>query len=201
MGGPGRDLFAEFADVALLEPPPPPSATACLDAAARCIVRDGLADTSVPDVARELGVSRGTVYRQVGSMPVIVRQLLRREVGRVVAKATVPPEELDAEGIVRLMAGIVTGVSTNPVLSRVLTSELPTMGVGFLENLPRNVHTLSGYLAPALASAMDAGRLARRDPEVLAEWLVRQCFSLAVAPSAHPPEVFFGEVLLPLLRP
>jgi hypothetical protein len=83
----------------------------------------------------------------------------------------------------------------------VLTTELATMGVGFLENLPTNVRTLSAQLAPALASAMDAGRLARRDPEVLAEWLVRQCFSLAVAPTAHPPEVFFGEVLLPLLRP
>lgn len=195
---PERDLFA---DVALLQPPPPPSASACLDAAARCIVQKGLAATSVPDVARELGVSRGTVYRQVGPMPVIVRQLLRREVGRVVDEATIPPHELDAEGLVRLMAGIVTGVATNPVLHRVLTSELATMGVGFLHNLPDNVRTLSGLLAPALAAAMDAGRLARRDPEVLAEWLVRQCFSLAVAPSPQPPERFFGEVLLPLLRP
>jgi AcrR family transcriptional regulator len=194
----GRDLFAE---VALLQPPPPPSATACLDAAARCILRNGLASTSVPDVARELGVSRGTVYRQVGPMPVIARQLLLREVGRVVSTAAIPAEEIDAEGLVRLMAGIVTGVATNPVLHRVLTSELATMGVGFLQHLPDNVRTLSDQLAPALAAAMDAGRLARRDPEVLAEWLVRQCFSLAVAPSPHPPETFFGEVLLPLLRP
>ena len=134
-------------------------------------------------------------------MPVIVRQLLRREVGRVVAEAAIPQDEIDAERLVRLMADIVTGVATNPVLHRVLTSELATMGVGFLENLPDNVRTLSGHLSPALAAAMDAGRLARRDPEVLAEWLVRQCFSLAVAPSAHPPETFFGEVLLPLLRP
>ena len=198
MGVPGQDLFAE---VALLQPPPPPSASACLDAAARCIVRDGLADTSVPDVARELGVSRGTVYRQVGPMPVIVRQLLRREVGRVLSRATVPQHELDPEGLVRLMAGIVSGVSGNAVLHRVLTSELKTMGVGFLENLPGNVRMLTGHLAPALATAMDAGLLAARDPEVLAEWLVRQCFSLALAPSSHPPEVFFGEVLLPLLRP
>src|SRR3712207_6942409 len=92
VGAPGRDLFAE---VALLQPPPPPSASACLDAAARCIVRDGLAHTSVPDVARELGVSRGTVYRQVGPMPVIVRQLLRREGGRVLLPAPGPPLELD----------------------------------------------------------------------------------------------------------
>jgi AcrR family transcriptional regulator len=197
VGAPGRDLFAE---VALLQPPPPPSAAACLDAAARCIVRDGLASTSVPDVARELGVSRGTVYRQVGPMPVIVRHLLRREVGRVLARAAVQPEDLDAAGLVRLMAGIVTGIAANPVLHRVLTRELSTMGVGFLENLPDNVRTLTGHLAPALAAAMDDGRLAHRDPEVLAEWLVRQCFSLAVAPSPHPPEAYFGEVLLPLLR-
>jgi hypothetical protein len=119
----------------------------------------------------------------------------------VVAKATVPQQGLDPDGVVRLMAGVVTGVAGSPVLHRVLTCELATMGVGFLEHLPDNVRTLSGHLAPALATAMDAGLLARRDPAVLAEWLVRQCFSLAVAPSDHPPEVFFGEVLLPLLRP
>jgi AcrR family transcriptional regulator len=198
VGEVGGDLFAE---VALLQPPPAPSASACLDAAARCIVRDGLANTSVPDVARELGVSRGTVYRQVGPMPVIVRQLLRREVGRVLSRATVPQQELDPDGLVRLMAGIVSGVAGNAVLHRVLTRELATMGVGFLENLPSNVRALTGHLAPALATAMDAGLLAPRDPELLAEWLVRQCFSLAVAPSAYPPEVFFGEVVLPLLRP
>jgi hypothetical protein len=134
-------------------------------------------------------------------MPVVVRALLRREVGRVVTAATVRPDELDPDGVVRLMAGIVTGVESNPVLHRVLHQELATMGVGFLESLPGNVRTLSDRLAPALAAAMDDGRLARRDPAVLAEWLVRQCFSLAVAPSAHAPETFFTEVLGPLLRP
>jgi hypothetical protein len=113
----------------------------------------------------------------------------------------VPQQELDPDGLVRLMAGIVSGVAGNAVLHRVLTRELATMGVGFLENLPTNVRALTGHLAPALATAMDAGLLAPRDPELLAEWLVRQCFSLAVAPSAYPPEVFFGEVVLPLLRP
>src|SRR3712207_9244997 len=101
VGAPGRDLFAE---VALLQPPPPPSASACLDAAARCIVRDGLADTSVPDVARELGVSRGTVYRQVGPMPVIVRQLLRRGGGRGVRRGAVAPHEPRPDGPVPPLA-------------------------------------------------------------------------------------------------
>jgi AcrR family transcriptional regulator len=195
--GPGGDLFAE---VAMLRPPPP-SVGACLDAAARCIVRDGLAATSVPDVARELGVSRGTVYRQIGPMPVIVRQLLRREVGRVIIKAAVPQEELDPDGVVRLMAGIVTGVAANPVLARVLTDEVPTVAAGFLKSMPPNVRMLSDHLAPALAASMEAGRLARRDPAVLAEWLVRQGYSLAVAPTAHDVEAYFAEVLRPLLEP
>jgi AcrR family transcriptional regulator len=195
--GPGGDLFAE---VAMLRAPPP-SVGACLDAAARCIVRDGLAATSVPDVARELGVSRGTVYRQIGPMPVIVRQLLRREVGRVITDTPVPPGGIDPDALVRLMAGIVTGIAANPVLDRVLTRELPTMGVGFLQSMPANVRMLTDHLTPALASAMEAGRLARRDPAVVAEWLVRQCYSLAVAPTAHDPEAYFGEVLRPLLQP
>ena len=75
------------------------------------------------------------------------------------------------------------------------------MGVGFLRSMPANVGMLTDHLAPALASAMEAGRLARRDPAVVAEWLVRQCYSLAVAPTSHDPAAYFGEVLRPLLQP
>jgi len=194
---PARDLFAEVASL----DEPPLSVSACLDAAARCIGRQGLSRTSVPDVARELGVSRGTVYRQVGPMPVVVRLLLRRELGRVLAQAAIPDDTVDADGVVNLMEGVVLGVRGNAVLHRVLTEELATVGVGLLESLPGNVRVLTGFLSSVLASAMDAGRLARRDPDVVAEWLVRMCFSLALTPSPRPPRAFFAEVVLPVLRP
>jgi AcrR family transcriptional regulator len=198
VGGSGRDLFAE---VTLLEPPPP-SASACLDAAARCILRSGLASTSVPDVARELGVSRGTVYRQVGPMAVVVRQLLRRELGRVLAEAAeAAGPDLDPARVVRLVEAVVVGTRLNPVLRQVLTDELAVVGVGLLESLPRNVLAISSRLAPALGAAMDRGHLARRDPEVVAEWLVRVGFTLALAPPPRPEAEFLAEVLLPLLEP
>src|SRR3546814_18879186 len=39
-----------------------------LDAAARCFTRFGITRTRVPDVAAEVGVSRVTVYRPVGTV-------------------------------------------------------------------------------------------------------------------------------------
>ena len=62
-----------------LPPAPPAELDPYLDAAARCLARHGIGRTSVQDVARELGVNRATVYRQVGTVEDMVRLLVARE--------------------------------------------------------------------------------------------------------------------------
>src|SRR3546814_393937 len=54
-----------------------------LDAAARCFTRFGITRTRVPDVAAEVGVSRVTVYRQVGTVEDMARLLLARAMHRI----------------------------------------------------------------------------------------------------------------------
>src|SRR3546814_68889 len=54
-----------------------------LDAAARCFTRFGITRTRVPDVAAEVGVSRVTVYRQVGTVEDMARLLLARDMHRI----------------------------------------------------------------------------------------------------------------------
>jgi AcrR family transcriptional regulator len=58
-------------------PPQPDAARQRLvDAASRCIARDGLAATSVASVAAEAGVSRPTVYRYFDDRDELVREAL-----------------------------------------------------------------------------------------------------------------------------
>src|SRR3546814_18542456 len=55
-----------------------------LDAAARCFVRHGLRRTRLTDIADDAGVSRLTVYRQVGTVEDAARLLLARAPARLV---------------------------------------------------------------------------------------------------------------------
>ena len=48
---------------------------------------------------------------------------------------------------------------------------------------------------------MTAGQLARRDPRVLAEWLVRQTVTLILAPPEGDLHAFLAELLVPALTP
>src|SRR3546814_4780239 len=61
---------------------PSPALDPYLDAAARCFVRHGLRRTRVTDIADDVGVSRVTVYRQVGTVEDAARLLLARELDR-----------------------------------------------------------------------------------------------------------------------
>src|SRR5947207_15454953 len=73
----------DFPAVAAGLPPVPSTALdTYLDAAASCFARFGVAHTTVPDIARELGVSRMTVYRRLGSVHDALRSLLARELHR-----------------------------------------------------------------------------------------------------------------------
>src|SRR3546814_15492817 len=75
-----------------------------LDGAAGCFVRHGLRRTRVTDIADDVGVSRVTVYRQVGTVEDAARLLLARELDRLVSSLlpTLLAAE-DADGIVAVI--------------------------------------------------------------------------------------------------
>src|SRR5882672_10500764 len=90
-----------------LPPRPDESVWPYLDAAARCIERFGWQRTSVKDVAREAGVERTTVYRNVGSMEDIFRALVARELHELMESVPrrVPPNAVGSEVVIELVAG------------------------------------------------------------------------------------------------
>jgi AcrR family transcriptional regulator len=171
-----------------------------LDAAARCFARHGLRRTSVQDVARELGVDRTTVYRQVGTIPQQARLLAARDLQRLVTslpgRATQP---IGPQGIITLMASVIEDLRTHPVLAKVLADDTDVITLSALSELPALLDRVAQGIAPMLAIAMEAGSLARRNPTILAEWLIRLVVTLVLVPPISELEAFLSELLLPAL--
>ena len=183
-------------------PAPPPSLDPYLDAAAACFARHGVGRTSVQDVARELKVDRTTVYRQVGNISSIVRLLAGRELHRMLASL---PDRLTGlqgpDAVIDLLATAVEFAAEHPVLGKVLADEPELIGPFIVSDLPLFVDLVAAAAAPILRAAMEAGELARRDPDRLAQMLVRVCMPLVLAPTAEEPSVVLAELLRPALAP
>jgi len=181
---------------------PPPELDAYLDAAARCLARHGVTRTSVPDVAREMGVSRATVYRQVGTMDRLGALLFAREVHRLLH--VLPPKVAGLGGVdavVRMATLVVEAAHDHPVLRKVLADEPEVAGSYLTLGLPAVVDRVRPVLVPLLDAGIAAGELARRDTDLLADWIVRLVASVVLVPPPADLGRYFDAVLRPVLAP
>lgn len=201
MSAPLLELFGGAGEAAGLPPVPDESVWPFLDAATRCIERYGWARTSVRDVAREAGVERTTVYRRVGSMEQIFRLVVARELHRLMADipTAIPPGASGSEIVINLLAAAVEHSWAHPVVAKVLVDEPELIGAFLAQGVPDLVGRATATLSPLLAAAMDAGVVARRDPVIVTEWIVRIGLSLLVAPPPADLRAFLTEALGPLL--
>jgi AcrR family transcriptional regulator len=186
-----------------LPEPPPSSLDPYLDAAARCFARYGVGRTTVQDVARELRVNRTTIYRQVGGTEQLLRLLLARDLHRLLA--TVPEAVADTrpgpERLLQVYGALITAVRDHPVVAKVLADEPEVIGPIITDDLPDVVARIAPVVTPVLEAAIAEGTLARRDPTVVAEWLVRIAVTVLLSPPPGDLEAFLGELLLPALTP
>jgi AcrR family transcriptional regulator len=201
-GGAGEVL--DFPAVAAGLPPVPSAAVdGFLDAAASCFARFGVAHTTVPDIARQLGVSRMTVYRRLGSVQDALRSLLARELHRLVVQLAgqlngAPPSP---GTIVELTEMVVRHAAAHPVLKKSLADEPELVGPVLLDSFSGIVDNVAVVAAPLLAAAMRAGLVRRQDPVVLTDWLVRTTVSVIASPPRQDLRSFLDQVLLPSLSP
>ncbi len=185
-----------------LPPAPPLALDPYLDAGARCFARYGISRTTMPDIAREIGVSRTTVYRQVGNIDHLLWMLAAREAHRLIATLPGISKQLDGpHTLVKLMASIITQVREHPVVSKVLSDEPDVVAPLLTSDLNRILNEAVGISTPLLAAAMQGGMIANRNPEATANWLVRMAISLVMAPVPDDLEVFLKEILVPALTP
>jgi AcrR family transcriptional regulator len=185
-----------------LPPPPPALLDDYLDTAERCFVRYGVGRTSLPDIARELGVSRTTVYRRAGSIERLASLLIARDLRALLASL---PQVLEgAEGprtLTRLLAGVVRFCRDHPVVAKVLEDEPELIGTFLSRQLPSIIGQVRRAAEPLLTAAMDRQLIHRCEPGPLAELLVRQVVSCVIVPPSSDIELFLDQIFVPLLEP
>jgi AcrR family transcriptional regulator len=187
---------------ASLPPPPPAPLDAYLDAAARCFARHGVGRTSLPDIARELGVSRTTVYRRAGSIERLASLLLARELHALLATL---PDILDGvqspRTVTHLLAGVVQFCREHPVVAKVVDDEPELIGAFLEQQLPSVIEQVCLASEPLLTVAMGVGLIRRCDPSGLAELLVRVLVTCIIAPPSSDIRDFLDQTLGSLLEP
>jgi len=169
----------------------PPHVTAArqrlLEAAARCIAREGVAATTIAAVASEAGVSRQTVYRYFGSRDEVVLRAIRAAAEGVRAKierqidALSDPADMVVEALVLGLAEL----RGDPVLRGLLESS------GVDASVTSRITKRPGieWAREALSALIDAAGWSQAEVEPALEFLLRMFLSLAISPSpARSPD-------------
>ena len=153
-----------------LPPRPGPELDRALDALESCLARYGVKRTSMTDIAREMGVARTTLYRQVASieeaMALMSSRRFHRFLDELVALAA---QGISAETFVQVIVRTVRSAWSDPVAQRVLHGEPELVGhyltSGSLAALAGPIVEL---LEPVLAAARGPGRIRTTDPAMTA---------------------------------
>ena len=185
-----------------LPPLPPATLDPYLDAASRCFARYGIRRVSVQDVAKELGVNRTTVYRQVGNIENQALLLAARDSHRLLSslprRITFP---VGPHTVVDVLATLVREARDHPVMAKMLADERDLIGSFVARDVPVLLDRATAAFAPVVKLAVSSGNLARRDPDILAQWLVRLAASLILVEPPGGLEEFLEEILIPALTP
>ena len=181
---------------------PDPALDPLLDATVECILRYGLAKTSLSDIARELGVAPSTVYRKVGTVENAVALVSAREGHRLIER--IPEVIAGAEGpriITVFIAESIRTSAQHPMIRKILRDETDWVGRVMTRRIEAGLALSADVAAPLLESAMDEGHIRRQDPLVLAHWIARiGTLSLFAPPPGDLLEAL-DALLLPVLAP
>jgi AcrR family transcriptional regulator len=154
------------------------------------------------DIAREMGVSRSTVYRQLGSVENAAWLLLSRDLHAFYG--TLPEVFAGAHGpevIIRPLAALLRQAWANPVLTKVLRDEPDFVGRALAYHVGPMLDQGAQMLAPLYQDLMDAGGIRRHDPAALAHWILRIFMTLVLAPPPTDVDALLEAMLLPVLTP
>jgi AcrR family transcriptional regulator len=187
-----------------LPPRPGPELDRMLDAVERCITRHGPRRTSMSDIAREMGVARTTLYRQVSSLDEAMALVSSRRFHRFLDKLLeLSTDGLDAEAFIQVIVHSVRMTLAEPVVQRLLHDEPEIIGnlltsgaIGAL------VDQITALITPAVQAAATSGLIRTPDPAMAAAWIVRVVLVLTTVPTADDElEDAVRFVLLPMLDP
>jgi AcrR family transcriptional regulator len=187
-----------------LPPRPSEALDPVLDAAERCLARYGIRRTSMTDIAKEMGVARTTLYRQVGSVEEAIALAVSRQLHRFLdglIDLLVAPGVAGPHRFISAIASAIRFGRSNPVILRVLEDEPDIMGELVTRDLRSYAAQVADALTPIVGVAMSAGMLRPADPHLTAEWIVRVVAVLMAIPPEGDLDQLLEYALLPVLEP
>lgn len=145
-----------------------------LEAAAELLASEGL-DVSMEAIAERAGVTRMTVYRQLGTREQLLLAVLLDQSAVVVDDLRALLEESSrpfADRVVEVIVLVVTTVRSSPVLRFFVEAVTPTQ-MDDLDREDRFTARVWELLLPYFEEAARRGEL-REDPEATLDWTLRQ---------------------------
>jgi len=168
--------------VAAPPPPPPPARVRVIDGALACIARQGVAKTTLDDVARQAGCSRATVYRVFpGGKDAVLGAVVDTEVARFFSALAVRMgAATDLEDV--LVAGMTEAaarITAHPALDHLLRHEpelvLSQLAFARMDDV---LAVTCAFTTPFLGRWLDQGETRR-----VAEWAARIVVSYLLCPA------------------
>jgi len=147
-----------------------------LDAARATVLDFGVRRATLTEVARRAGISRMTVYRRYSDAPELMRALMSREFGAVLAEA-----QADSDGVVAAVIGTVGRLMEHPLLARLLELEPEVMLPYLVDRVGEFQRGARSALAGWIERAQAAGEVRRGDPQELAAAIELACRGLVIA--------------------
>ncbi len=174
-----------------------------LDATEQCLARHGVRRTTMSDIAREMGVSRPTLYKQVGSVEEAVALVGARQLYAFLDQLqALLSEGPGPETFIEMAVDAVTFARTSPVVQRLLSYEPDLVGGVITSGRVTNyIQQVVDLVTPLLQAAMDTGAVRATDPRLTAETVVRLCGSLMLAPTTGDLDALVRCALEPILVP
>ena len=168
---------------------------AILEAALRVWAKRGFDGTSVEEVAREAGLTKGTLYLYFPSKRALLEETLRRYSLRPDVEAGLASlRGQPLENVVRgLVAVFWRGLEARRELVGVMLRELPNHPEEARQFLSQVVLPINRLLADYLAEVLPKERLARLDPVVAARSLLGMVVTFFAS-----QEILGGRELLPI---
>ncbi len=175
-------------------PSPVDDGKAILDAAASCYLRLGVGKTTAADIAREVGISRATLYRRHGSHEAIFLAVLTRESEEMAAAARMHLADV-SDPSARILEGMLFAIGEiqrRPVHAAVFGGESAAWAAtqAIREEALRRIGDAG--VRPLLAPALADGTLTEEAMADLSDWIMRILISFAAVPGEggrHPDEI------------
>lgn len=172
--------------------------TKIMDAAIVCMQEKGIDKTRIGDIAKELDVSRQTIYNYFDSKTVLFDAVFSREAVTLAASIANHIDKFDAldEKFVQAFLFAVEAFPKHPVLAHVVTS-----GGEFLREVGHSRERMQAFGELVLYRVFEAHPALRVDAQEICEFISRNIISFLVMPDPNPrsPEELEGYVRRRLL--